>query len=176
MEVKTNMSNFDRTKFGRENGEVIPLTYDYMFVTILNNPDNIIILENFLSCYLDIPIESIRGHLSINTRDLLIEHKTEKNKQVDLVLEMGTDVLEIEMNNKFDSDIKERNVVYGCSIHGRQLKHKEDYKKIHKFLQINFDNDTSTEHIKELISNYKIVNIADVTDLLSEKVQFDVIL
>jgi septal ring factor EnvC (AmiA/AmiB activator) len=42
-------------------------------------------------------------------------------------------------------------------------------------LQINFDNDTSTEHIKELISNYKIVNIADVTDLLSEKVQFDVI-
>jgi hypothetical protein len=46
----------------------------YIYVTILNKVDNIIILENFLSCCLDIPI----------------------------VLEMDENLLEIKMNNKLD--------------------------------------------------------------------------
>jgi predicted transposase/invertase (TIGR01784 family) len=146
-----------------------------MFVAILNNPDNIIILENFLSCYLDIPIETIRGHLKINTRDLQIDSKKDKNKQVDVVLEIGNDLYEIEMNNSFDKDIKERNVVYGCAIHGRQLKYKENYQDIHKFLQINFDNSTKRENINKLISKYKLIDVENLKEVLSEKFQFDVI-
>jgi predicted transposase/invertase (TIGR01784 family) len=167
--------NLNIRSVGRKDGEVIPLTFDYMFVAILNNPDNIIILENFLSCYLDIPIETIRGHLKINTRDLQIDSKKDKNKQVDLVLEIGDDLYEIEMNNSFDKDIKERNVVYGCAIHGRQLKYKENYQDIHKFLQINFDNYTKGEKINKLITKYKLIDVEDLKEVLSEKFQFDVI-
>ena len=35
-------------------GELISLTFDIMFTEIFNNPDNICILEEFISNYLDI--------------------------------------------------------------------------------------------------------------------------
>jgi predicted transposase/invertase (TIGR01784 family) len=145
-----------------------------MFVTILDNPENIIILENFLSCYLDIPLDKIRGHLSINKRDLLINSKKEKNKQVDLILTIDNDILNIEMNNTFNEDIKERNVVYGCAIHGKQLEYGTDYKDIHKFLQINFDNHTESEDIKKFIENFVLMDVK-TKSILSNKFSFDVI-
>jgi hypothetical protein len=164
----------DQRKIGRANGEVIPLTYNYMFVTILDNPENIIILENFLSCYLDIPLDTIRGHLKLNKRDLPIDSKKEKNKQVDLILTMGSDIFNIEMNNSFDKDIKERNVVYGCAIHGKQLAYGADYKNIHKFLQINFDNSTESKNITKFIENFVLMD-STTKRILSNKFSFDVI-
>jgi predicted transposase/invertase (TIGR01784 family) len=164
----------DQRKIGRANGEVIPLTYNYMFVTILDNPENIIILENFLSCYLDIPLDTIRGNLSLNKRDLPIEHKKEKNKQVDLILKIDNDIINIEMNNSFDKDIKERNVVYGCAIHGKQLAYGADYKNIHKFLQINFDNSTESKNITKFIENFVLMD-STTKRILSNKFSFDVI-
>ena len=44
-------------------GEIIPITFDYVFCNIFNNPDNSIILENFLSCYLEVPLREISGHV-----------------------------------------------------------------------------------------------------------------
>lgn len=32
-------------------GEMIPIVVDYVFTNIFNNPNRIILLENFLSCY-----------------------------------------------------------------------------------------------------------------------------
>ena len=45
-----------RTK-SLKKGEVIPLNMDFMFTSIFNKEENIDILENFLSCYLEIPLE-----------------------------------------------------------------------------------------------------------------------
>ena len=37
-------------------GEIIPLSFDFMFTTIFNKEENIDILESFLSCYLEITL------------------------------------------------------------------------------------------------------------------------
>jgi hypothetical protein len=76
------------------------------------------------------------------------------------------------MNNSFDNDTKERNVVYGCAIHGRQLAYSADYKDIHKFLQINFDNET--KEIKRFLESFILMD-KNTKEILSEKFKFDVI-
>lgn len=43
--------------------ELIPLTFDVMFTEIFNNPDNICILEEFVSNYLEIPLKDVSGNL-----------------------------------------------------------------------------------------------------------------
>ena len=68
-----------------EKGAIVPITFDYVFCNIFNNPDNIIILENFLACYLEVPLNKIRRHVELLHRELVIEHKKEANKQIDLV-------------------------------------------------------------------------------------------
>ena len=46
-------------------GEIIPLTFDYMFSSIFNKEENIDILEEFLSFYLEIELEEIKGNLKL---------------------------------------------------------------------------------------------------------------
>ena len=42
---------------------IIPLNFDMSFLTIFNKEKNSSILEHFLSCYLEIPYESVKGNL-----------------------------------------------------------------------------------------------------------------
>ena len=51
------------TKNKLKPGEVIPLNIDFMFTNIFNKEENINIVENFLSNYLDIPLNEIKGNL-----------------------------------------------------------------------------------------------------------------
>ncbi len=121
-----------------EKGKIIPLKFDYVFVSIFNNPNNIVILEKFLSCYLDIPLEEIKGNLTIHPRGLELESKGVKNKQVDLILNLGNDKINIELNNSFGSGIIHRNIIYACNIHGGQLRYGDNsYSNITSLIQIN---------------------------------------
>lgn len=55
--------------------ELIPLTFDIMFTEIFNNPDNICILEEFISNYLEIPLKDVTGNLKILSRRLGKENR-----------------------------------------------------------------------------------------------------
>lgn len=69
---------------------MIPLTFDFMFTSMFNKK-NIAIIENFLSCYLEIPLRQKKGKWSIYPRNLDLESKHAANKQVDKVeLEKST--------------------------------------------------------------------------------------
>lgn len=46
-------------------GEIIPLTFDYIFTAIFNNPNNVDIIEEILSSYLEIPLKNMEGKLKI---------------------------------------------------------------------------------------------------------------
>lgn len=46
-------------EYALKENELIPLTFDIMFTEIFNNPDNICILEEFISNYLDIPLKEV---------------------------------------------------------------------------------------------------------------------
>ena len=62
-------------------GELIPLIYDFMFTAIFNKEENLIITENFLANYFNIPLEEIKGNVTILSRELELENKhAAKNK------------------------------------------------------------------------------------------------
>lgn len=118
-------------------GEIIPMTFDFVFTSIFNNEENIDILENFLSVYFDKPLIEIKGHVKIKPRDLIIKNKSERNKQVDLILDIDGKKINIELNNYYLEGVKNRNVVYQSNIHGRQLRYKDNnYSKIKDTIQI----------------------------------------
>ena len=155
-------------------GKIIPLRFDYMFTNIFNNPKNIEILENFISCYLEIPLKEIKGNLTLQSRELIIENKKEKNKQVDLILKLGENKINIELNNNFTEGIIERNVIYACNIHGRQLKYGDNnYSNITSLIQINLNASKKTK-TNNLIERY-VLTEEKTGNKLSKKIIIDVI-
>ena len=138
-------------------GEIIPLTYDFVFNEIFANEKNINILENFISNILNLNIEEVRGSLHIKPRDLELNNKSERNKQIDLLLEYHGDLINIELNNNSGEGIKERNLVYACSVHASQLEYGDNsYKKINKTIQINLNTKPNSTGL--LIDKYNLKN------------------
>ena len=90
-----------------------------MLPDIFNNKENIIIVENFLSLYLKVPVEKIKGHVEIKSRNLPINSKKNKNKQVDLLLNLDGEAINIELTNWPSEGVKERNLVYAAEVHGK---------------------------------------------------------
>ena len=162
-----------------EEGKIIPITFDYVFCNIFNNPDNIIILENFLACYLEVPLSRIRGHVEILSRNLIIEHKKEANKQIDLLVDIEGEKVNIELQNEISSGIINRNVIFASKVHAGQLRlrkkeEKKDsyskYARIKRTLQINLTKEQPTEKVKE---SYYLKN--EDGKILTEKFQIDLV-
>ena len=109
-------------EYALKENELIPLTFDIMFTEIFNNPDNICILEEFISNYLDIPLKEVTGNLKILSRRLKKEVRYDSRKEVDLLLNYKGKKINIEMSNNKSDGVINRNVVYLCKIHGNQLK------------------------------------------------------
>ena len=128
-------------EYALKENELIPLTFDIMFTEIFNNPDNICILEEFISNYLDIPLKEVTGNLKILSRRLKKEVRYDSRKEVDLLLNYKGKKINIEMSNNKSDGVINRNVVYLCKIHGNQLKVGDiNYSKINSTIQIVFNN------------------------------------
>ena len=162
-----------------EEGTIVPITFDYVFCNIFNNMDNIIILENFLACYLEVPLSKIRGHVEILSRNLIIEHKREANKQIDLLVDIDGEKVNIELQNKRSEGIINRNVVFASKVHAGQLKinnekGKKDseskYAGIKRTLQINLMRGRDKKKVKE---SYFLTN--EEGEILTKKLQIDLV-
>ena len=162
-----------------EEGTIVPITFDYVFCNIFNNMDNIIILENFLACYLEVPLSKIRGHVEILSRNLIIAHKREANKQIDLLVDIEGEKVNIELQNKRSEGIINRNVVFASKVHAGQLKinnekGKKDseskYAGIKRMLQINLMRGRDKKKVKE---SYFLTN--EEGEILTKKLQIDLV-
>ena len=152
-------------------GELIPLTFDIMFTEIFNNPDNICILEEFISNYLDIPLIDVTGNLEILSRRLPKEDRNESRKEVDLLLNYQGKKINIEMSNSASDGVINRNVVYLCKIHGRQLKTNDtNYSKINDTIQIMFNNFDTGNDLK---TTWYLRD--DAGNILTSKLRIDII-
>ena len=152
-------------------GELIPLTFDIMFTEIFNNPDNICILEEFISNYLDIPLNLVIGNLKILSRRLSKEERYDSRKEVDLLLNYKGKKINIEMSNSASDDVINRNVVYLCKIHGRQLKTNDiNYSKINDTIQIMFNNFDTDNDLK---TTWYLRD--DAGNILTSKLRIDII-
>ena len=150
--------------------EIIPLTFDYVFTNIFNNPKNIDIVESFLAAYFNEKLENIKGKVKINNRELIRNSKKDSRKQVDLVLDLKGEKINIELNNDLSKGKENRNIVYASKIHGNQLKEGErDYNNILKTLQINLNNFSSNK--EKLRETYYLRN--EENKILTKKFQID---
>ena len=162
------MKNNIRTKELKE-GEIIPLNFDFVFTSIFTNPDNMIIIENFVSCLLDLDLKLVKGNIKILNRNLSVENKKERNKQVDLLLEYRGEKINIEINNYYSKGITDRNIVYASYIHGKQLDYEDNtYSNKNKTIQINLNNIRTNSTLRE---RYFFRN--DKNTILSEKFEID---
>ena len=152
-------------------GELIPLTFDIMFTEIFNNPDNICILEEFISNYLDIPLNLVIGNLEILSRRLSKEERYDSRKEVDLLLNYQGKKINIEMSNSASDGVINRNVVYLCKIHGRQLKTNDiNYSRINDTIQIMFNNFDTDNDLK---TTWYLRD--DAGNILTSKLRIDII-
>ncbi len=156
-------------------GEIIPLKYDFVFTSIFNDKNNMDIIEGFISSYLGIEVEKIRGKIKILGKDLPIDNKKEASNKVDLVLEYENKIINIEISNEMTKGIVERNIAYISKIHGRNVKYRmRDYNKIKNSLQINLDNNSIKFLIGEkFIDKYYLMN--EEGKKLTEKIEIDYI-
>ena len=153
-------------------GEIIPLNFDFLFTSIFNNPDNMVIIENFLAIYFDIPLSTIRGKVTIKSRDLLPNAKIDADKQVDLLLDYEGEKINIELSNYNSPGLVDRNIVYLASVHSHQMEYGvNNYAKIGKSLQIIFNN-FACNHGK-LKRTYYLKS--EDGEILSKKLQIDII-
>ena len=158
-------------EYALKENELIPLTFDIMFTEIFNNPDNICILEEFISNYLDIPLKEVTGNLKILSRRLKKEVRYDSRKEVDLLLNYKGKKINIEMSNNKSDGVINRNVVYLCKIHGNQLKVGDtNYSKINSTIQIVFNNFNISNELK---TTWYLRN--DEGQILTSKLRIDII-
>lgn len=78
----------------------------------------------------------------------------------------------LEMSNKQSPGVMDRNVVYVCAIHSKQMEYgKKDYTMIHKTLQINLNNYSLGRG--ELKESYYMAT--EKGKILTKKLQIDMI-
>ena len=153
-------------------GEIVPLSYDFHFVRVFGDKDNIDITEYFISDYYNIPIEEVVGNLHILPRDIKQESRGEKSKQVDLLLELKDKIINIEISNcSYNTGKKERDLVYLARIHGGQLKYQDnDYSKIGYTWQIRLN---SLSNADKLRKTYYMISDDGKMNKFSEKFRID---
>lgn len=148
--------------------ELIPLSFDLAFTSIFNKEENIIILENFISTYLEIPLEEVKGNLKLLNRNL---NKKESKKEIDLLLNYKGKKINIELSNKVSQGTIDRNAVYVCNIHSKQLKlGDKDYSHIDETIQINLNNFRCNE---EIVESYYLRNKKG--NILTKKIRIDIV-
>ena len=154
-----------------KSNEIIPMTYDLMFTEIFNNEKNIVLLEEFISFYMNIPIKEVTGNLKLLKRNLNKKNLKSSKKEVDLLLDLKGKKYNIELSNKWNQSIKDRNVVYISHIHSDQLTRGfSDYSEIEESIQINLNNFDSEDDIK---TSYYYRD--ETGKILSKKCRIDVI-
>ena len=153
-------------------GEIIPLTFDPIFTNIFNNEENICILEDFISIYFDIPINEVIGNLRILSRKLNKNNKLEASKEVDLLLSLNGIKINIELSNRCTIGVRERNLVYICGQHSKQLKvGDKNYQNIKDSIQICINNFNCNE--RDAIESYYLMNKRG--KIYSKKLRIDLI-
>lgn len=122
----------------RKEGIVIPGTYDAMFKAIMQDKScREYLIEIIYNCT-KLPKKFIRENLIITNSELPVENFSEKRKITDLVIEIGNNIINLEMNCFYYNGLIERNETYLSEL--KKIKFDYEYEDFPRIIQINFDN------------------------------------
>ena len=120
-------------------GEVLPATEDVIFRNFIIESPNylVIILEHFLG----IDRKIIKENMHLENTTLHVNNAKEKKKVTDIVVRVGINVVNLEMNASYYKGLIDRNVKYAASLLNDVTFSGENYDNKHIVIQINFDLD-----------------------------------
>ena len=120
-------------------GEVLPATEDIIFKNVMMTKRSFlsIILEHILG----IDREIIKKNMRLENTVLPVNNAKEKKKVTDIIVRVGINVINLEMNAKNYEGLIDRNVKYAGAALNEVTLSGEDYDNKHIVIQINFDLD-----------------------------------
>ena len=156
-----------------EKGNTMQIAYDRAFKKIFGNNDAIQRVEFFLSEYLSIPLEDIKGMVTILESEKRLYTKDSKRQAVDVIADVNLNDerkrVNIELNLFENNTI--RNITYVCNLLSSSIKNKESYAKMPKALQINFNNYEVDKDNQRIVQRYFFKN--EENHILTDLVEID---
>ena len=120
-------------------GEVLPATEDIIFKNVMMKSP--VFLSIILEHFLGIDKEIIRKNMHLENTSLPVKNAKEKKKVTDIIVRVGINAINLEMNAKSYEGLIDRNVKYASSLLNDVTFSGEDYDSKHIVIQINFDLD-----------------------------------
>lgn len=158
------MEKLKRRSIYLEEGKFIPLTFDLMFKKVFGDENEQEPIKYLLKCILDIEVKRVK----VLNNEIIGEGIRDKKTSVDLIVELSSGTkIGIEMNTNVNHYLINRNIFYMFRIMSRDLLVGENYEKLNKHIQINFD---CEGYHKKPIMKYKILE-EDLKEELTDKLE-----
>ena len=123
----------------RKKGEVLPATKDVVFKNLMINSH--LFLSIILEPFLGIDKEIINKNLYLENTELAVSNVKEQRKVTDIMVRVGRNVINLEMNAKSYLGLVDRNVRYITKAFSELSLSGENYEDTNIAIQINFDLD-----------------------------------
>lgn len=125
----------------KNDGRLIPMTYDVVFKSVLQDKESEGYLVDLISGITSIKKELIKGNIVFKNTELVKDEIVEKGKATDLIIELKNNIINLEMNKRYYDGLIEKNDRYIDKIKDGTILSGEKYGKMEKkIIQVNFDN------------------------------------
>lgn len=119
---------------------IIPMTYDRVFKSVLQDKELRNYLIDILSNITKIPKEEFKGNIVFKNSELSNNENNEKLKIADLIIELDKSVINLEMNKRLYLGLIDKNDRYIYKIKEGIVYQGQKEINFKRIIQINFDN------------------------------------
>jgi len=145
----------------------VPLTHDLLFKEAMSHKDNREQLIDFLKVVINLNEEVITNNLVVRYESVLNKTRLDdKSMAGDIIIEFDKYIVNLESYTKFNRKLLEKSTSYVMRVFSTQLDRGVDYNNLVSVIQINIIDDVNMKINDEFKSEYAIVNVNDVKDVL----------
>ena len=124
----------------KEKTKIIPMTFDIVFKSVLNDSKTEGYLVDIISGITKIDKKHIKGNIVFKNTELSKGEIKEKGKIADLIVEVKDNVINLEMNKNYYDGLFDKNDRYIEKIKDGIVTKGSKYSTQKKVIQLNFDN------------------------------------
>ncbi len=124
----------------KEKTKIIPMTFDVVFKSVLNDSKTEGYLVDIISGITKIDKKYIKGNIVFKNTELSKGEIKEKGKIADLIVEVKDNVINLEMNKNYYDGLFDKNDRYIEKIKDGIVTKGSKYSTQKKVIQLNFDN------------------------------------
>lgn len=123
-----------------EKQRIIPMIYDVVFKSVLQDKESEDYLIDIISNITGIKKDYMKGNIVFKNSELPKNNIKEKGKTTDLIVELKENIINLEMNKNYYEGLYDKNDGYLDKIKDGVLTMGQTFPRRRKIIQINFDN------------------------------------